>query len=1307
MQGSQAGEQSTNALGVDLDVEAAVGEEIAIESGSTLQGRLSFKLFRYGTTLDYVLIAFALIFNVGNGVLMPIFMSLFGDLINGIGSTSIDTDYYIFWLLKLGAISFALSLLGAGLMELAAERQLKALKENFLSSIMRQEMAWFDCYDPGKLSSTLNENTALIRDALGIKLAQLGTCVGLFVGGYVVGFIRGWKLTLVLLAILPVLALGGFILMSAMAGAASGTSAEYAKAGSVAEEAFSTIRSIVAFGLETRVIDKFSIHLKAAFNAGTRGSLKVAFGMAYTYGSFCFAYALGFWYSGRLVSRDLDRHGIACLTGDADCFTGGEGLGVFFCVVMAAFALGQASPSLGALGQAAASMDIMHKLISRKSQIDPDDPSGFKSDVALKGEIEFKNVKFRYPTRHDRVVFNNLNLKIEAGKSTALVGASGCGKSTIIQLVERFYDVNQGQVLIDGRNIQDYNVKWLRQQMALVSQEPRLFATSVEENISAGKEESTSEEVRAAAKSANAHDFIMGFPSGYETYVGEAGSQLSGGQKQRVAIARAILRDPSVLILDEATSALDNESEKIVQDTLDKVLEEKPRTTIIIAHRLTTVRKADRIVVLDNRGHGAEVAEQGTHEELMRIPNGLYAALVASQTMPGADDEPVTEIADILEEISDYKPHREGSLMKLRSKFSKSISRLSKDFRGSRTGSRASVDPNFSKFSSTKKENHYFRRVSQFLRPHAGKMLLGFCGSLLTGVYWPSIGIILSKYIGGVYSPDPDFVRTESRKWALTFMGVGFGVFSAVFLQKAVLGWAGQKVVQALRSVLFETLMYQDVAFYDNPNHTTGKLSSMLSADVVSMKGWASDNIGIYLECFSSFVSAVVIAFLAAPKLAGVTLAAFAVMGPATAVQNMFMAGVSDTSEAEIPEQMVAGEVSKRVETTAHILNEVLLNLRTVTAYTLGAHMNEKYQARVTAQYNKGRTRALIAGLAWGLSQALPFFVQALCLWYGAKLVAEGEISLEEMMRSTMSLMLSAMGLGQSAMFMTDNQRAKEAAGRVYEVLDREVPIDVRDPSGVQVPSIGQGLKFSHIRFRYPQRPDTLIYKDLNFEIKEGEVVALVGASGCGKSTAVQLLERFYDSQGDITIDGTSIHTINLGAWRASIGLVNQEPALFDESIEDNIAMGKVGGDATPEDVVAAATLANAASFIQAFPEGFQTSVGKLGGQLSGGQKQRIAIARALIRNPQILILDEATSALDAESEKVVQAALDELLQTQKRTTIVIAHRLSTIRNADKIVVLVNQNREGSRVAEIGTHDSLMEIPNGVYRGLVKIAQGK
>jgi ATP-binding cassette subfamily B (MDR/TAP) protein 1 len=286
-------------------------------------------------------------------------------------------------------------------------------------------------------------------------------------------------------------------------------------------------------------------------------------------------------------------------------------------------ALGVMEPTVTALAKAKSAVWKILQVVDRRVPIDATADSGLKPSK-VEGAIEFQDVVFAYPSRREQLVCQGYNLTVEAGTTVALVGSSGSGKSTAVSLVERFYDPDSGVVRLDGVDLRELNVRWLRQQIGLVGQEPVLFSGTIADNIANGKPGATRAEVEAAARMANAHDFILEFRQGYETDVGEKGGQLSGGQKQRVAIARAMIKSPSILLLDEATSALDNESEKIVQAALDDLMSKHKRTTIVIAHRLTTIRHADKIAVVDK----GRIVEEGNHDTLMaKGPEGFYYKL--------------------------------------------------------------------------------------------------------------------------------------------------------------------------------------------------------------------------------------------------------------------------------------------------------------------------------------------------------------------------------------------------------------------------------------------------------------------------------------------------------------------------------------------------------------------------------------------------------------------------------------------------------------------------------------------------------
>jgi ATP-binding cassette subfamily B (MDR/TAP) protein 1 len=429
-------------------------------------------------------------------------------------------------------------------------------------------------------------------------------------------FQYSWQMTLIMIAAFPLMALGSAsqILLFKDQSDQEGI----AKAGKTVTEAVGGIRTVASFTMETRLVELYQDLMKVP----TEKKLKVAhaagMGQAFGQASMFFVYAGVFYFGSLLVI--------------AGSLTFDNMFKSMLLVLFAAFAMGQASTMAGDQGEARIAAKRLFRLIDQKSKIDGLSNAGTQLESRkIAGKIELVDVDFHYPERPDHAVFKKYNLTIEPFQTVALVGTSGGGKSTVISLIERFYDPINGSVLLDGVDIKSIDIGSLRDNIGLVSQEPTLFACSIADNIAfsyGGVGIVGQDAVVEAAKKANAHDFIMSFPEGYATFVGEnGGTQLSGGQKQRIAIARAIIKDPPILLLDEATSALDSESERVVQETLDKLLKTKARTTVVIAHRLSTIKDADKIAVV----YDGRIVEEGRFEELMQIEDGHFRRMAIRQ----------------------------------------------------------------------------------------------------------------------------------------------------------------------------------------------------------------------------------------------------------------------------------------------------------------------------------------------------------------------------------------------------------------------------------------------------------------------------------------------------------------------------------------------------------------------------------------------------------------------------------------------------------------------------------------------------
>lgn len=397
-----------------------------------------------------------------------------------------------------------------------------------------------------------------------------------------------------------------------MTGFSGDLEAAHAKATQLAGEAVSNLRTVAAFNSETKMVNLFVASLDPPLRrCFWKGQIA---GSGYGLAQFALyaSYALGLWYASWLVKHDISDFSST--------------IRVFMVLMVSANGAAETLTLAPDFIKGGRAMSSVFALLDRHTRIDPDDPDPAPDAAAIRGEIEFKHVDFTYPNRPHVSIFSDLNLRARAGKTLALVGPSGSGKSSVLALVLRFHEPSSGRVLIDGKDIRKYNLKSLRSHIALVQQEPCLFSTTIYDNIAYGRESATEAEVVEAATLANAHKFISSLPNGYGTQVGERGCQLSGGQKQRIAIARALVRKAAVMLLDEATSALDAESERSIQEALGRVCGGK--TTIVVAHRLSTIRNAHVIAVLDD----GKVAEQGSHSHLLKnYGDGIYARMIQLQ----------------------------------------------------------------------------------------------------------------------------------------------------------------------------------------------------------------------------------------------------------------------------------------------------------------------------------------------------------------------------------------------------------------------------------------------------------------------------------------------------------------------------------------------------------------------------------------------------------------------------------------------------------------------------------------------------
>ncbi|CBI22189.3 unnamed protein product, partial [Vitis vinifera] len=578
-----------------------------------------YQLFSFADKYDWILMVSGSVGAVIHGSSMPVFFLLFGEMVNGFGKNQTDLSKmteevakYALYFVYLGVVVCISSYAEIACWMYTGERQVSTLRKKYLEAVLKQDVGFFDTdARTGDIVFSVSTDTLLVQDAISEKVGNFIHYLSTFLAGLVVGFVSAWRLALLSVAVIPGIAFAGGLYAYTLTGLTSKSRESYANAGIIAEQAIAQVRTVYSYVGESKALNSYSDAIQNTLKLGYKAGMAKGLGLGCTYGIACMSWALVFWYAGVFIRN-----------GQTD---GGKAFTAIFSAIVGGMSLGQSFSNLGAFSKGKAAGYKLMEIIRQKPSI-VQDPSDGKCLAEVNGNIEFKDVTFSYPSRPDVIIFRDFSIFFPAGKTVAVVGGSGSGKSTVVSLIERFYDPNQGQVLLDNVDIKTLQLRWLRDQIGLVNQEPALFATTILENILYGKPDATAAEVEAAASAANAHSFITLLPNGYNTQVGERGTQLSGGQKQRIAIARAMLKNPKILLLDEATSALDAGSESIVQEALDRLM--VGRTTVVVAHRLSTIRNVDTIAVIQQ----GQVVETGTHEELS-AKAGAYASLIRFQEM--------------------------------------------------------------------------------------------------------------------------------------------------------------------------------------------------------------------------------------------------------------------------------------------------------------------------------------------------------------------------------------------------------------------------------------------------------------------------------------------------------------------------------------------------------------------------------------------------------------------------------------------------------------------------------------------------
>ncbi|KAF2799535.1 ABC multidrug transporter-like protein [Melanomma pulvis-pyrius CBS 109.77] len=1126
-----------------------------------------------------------------------------------------------------------------------------SIRLSYIKALFQQPISTLDALPPGQTTAIITITANILQLGISERLSSLIQAITVILTALIIGCIFSWELTLATASGLIAIVIWYSVTTPVIASKNTEVQEVERHAAGVGSEALSSIRMIAACGAEEKIAAKYNKLVEQAEMIGKKLSPVVA--VQHSPG---ITFALCFWFATKLY---LDFK-----------FANVETLVVVLMSAMTMLAhINAVSIPLMAASSAINAASIFFTII------DAPKPStiGLRdSKVNLTADILLEDINFAYPARHDVKILNGLSMRIPAGKTTAIVGSSGSGKSTIVALIQRWYELGgvdpianylrNGTIKVGDRSLNEIDLHWWRAQIGLVQQEPFLFNDTILKNVEYGlvgtKWESAPEGVKKilvakACKEAYADEFIQGLPEGYATPVGDLGLHLSGGQRQRIAIARAIVRQPKILILDEATSALDVASESIVQTALHEVAQN--RTTVIIAHRLSTIKNADNIAVVSK---GA-VVQQGTHQSLLNDEKGAYWKLVNAQQLVTNVERPVS---------TGYWD--EG-------KIKQEIILLEKDGQETLIDSESTIVNEADEMPILPSAPSIFRSFAMLLKEQR-KNWIGYLIMLVATMGAAASNPLQAYLFGRLISSFAywgEQLRMSTSFLCLMLLAVATGVGVSYF----VLGWISNVVsvrtVSTYRKEYFHNIITKPILFFDESSNSTGLLTARIATDPAQLQQLLGINMVMVLISIFSLIGCVTVAVIFHWKFALIVIASSL---------PIILAGGWYRVRHEVKFE---SRNSKVFAESARFATEAIGAMRTVASLTLEHAICEKYDGLLRDHIIKSWKEARISCLVFAASDSMVLLCMAFALWYGGTLLASLELQPFNFLVVYLAIIQGSLAAGQWLSFGPNIAQVSAAASRIQAMRINDSDNEKKVSSRYQeikrwaLPTTllwkGADIDFKDVWFTYPTR-NVPVLRGLSIRIQHGQFVAIVGSSGSGKTTIISLLERFYEPQrGKIWYNGEEITSIPLAVLRKRLSLVAQEPYLFRGTIQENVLLGMVDENVSKDILHQACRDAGIHDFILSLPDGYNTDVGPSGILLSGGQKQRISIARALIRNPAVLLLDEATSSLDSQTEKEVQAIFENT--GKERTMVVVAHRLATVQNAD-VVFVIDQGSNIKRV---------------------------
>lgn len=1209
------------------------------------------------------------IFAIAAGVPLPIIGYIFGKIINSFPPEPDALTQRLIQLIGVAIAYFGATTIYTIGFGLTAENVSLKLRQQLLRCLLHLDQAYLDTHDID-VNGLLTEKMDTVQAGCSEKVGIFIQAISYFVAAFIVGFILDARLAGILLAsVVPAVTISFVVLSPAVSKCSKTVIKKNERANEVVESALGAVRIVQAFDMVEELCRRHTQNVDEATRANLKKAALSSLQAAMVYFIAYSANALAFYLGSREASG-----------GHA-----GTVYAVVFLILDASFVVGQFAPFLEIFARAASAKSTIQDLIDegstaysagtyRRTELRPD---------FARCDIEFKGVEFQYPARPTVKTLKGLNLHLKAGTFTSVVGTSGGGKSTLVALLLGIYDYS-GRIDIGGNDVKAIDSTYLRSKIAVLDQDSILFSGTVFDNVCYGLlgQDVTEDEKQArfdqALKDANV-DFLHQLPNGVHTRLGNE-TALSGGQRQRVCLARALIKRPSVLILDEPTSALDARSEVAVVEAVKKIAATGV-TVMMIAHRLSTTLDSDLVAVVSD----GEVVEHGTPRALATKEDSVFRGLLNAQNTTFDDVDGTADEEKLALEASPTK----SSTVSLAPR----PSTPGKQPDAADSPAQLGLWTIAKRIGSIAKSEGLLAVVGLFASTVSGGILLG--QALV-------FGHLITLLNDGTSNPN---YYSRADFFCLIFFVLALVALASYLTSGTVFGMISSKITGRVQTRLLHTLLQLDVAWFSESGHSVQQLMSKFTKDPGDLSALGGVALGAIFTIFTSVIGGIILSMIVAWKISVVLLAAVPVMLVAGWARLRLLTE-SETQHREAYTNATA------------LAAEACRNRRAVTALCLEQHLIDDYQKALHAPFQKLRRFVYYANTLLAFCFSITYFVYALAYWWGSKQVRNGMYTTTDFFIVLPALLFSAQSAGQFFSLSPEIARAKTASRSIFTLLDAQPtimqsqirPDSLETKSGSTTSSLvssdlGKSSNLVVVKPKVEFKDVTLLYpnsskaslRNISLSIAPGQTVAFCGPSGAGKSSAMALIERFYDvTEGSLFYDGRDVRELDVRLLRSHMGLVSQDPDLFSGSISYNVKLGAPPGmPVTEDDVQAACKKCGLHDFITSLPEGYNTECGSSSAsKLSGGQKQRLAIARALVRNPEVLLLDEPTSALDAHSEAHVQESLNEA--AKGRTTIIVAHRLASIQHADQIFVF-----DGGKCVARGTHAELMQEA-GLYATMAK-----